>query len=194
MSKLWYALRLQAGREEKIKENLEKRIKSQGLEHLFGQMVIPTEKVQEIGKGGKRRERERKVHSGYLYMEVEVEERPDEDPRFQIANEAYYIVKETPGVGDFIGDRNKPVPMTRGDVNKILRVEEEKPETDDLEVKIDLNKGDQVKVKSGPFENFEGVVDEVFPSQGRVRVTVTIFGRATPVDLEYWQVGQVTQA
>lgn len=191
MAKMWYALRLQSGREEKIKENLEKRIKSQGLEDHFGQMVIPTESIQELGKGGKRRVRERKVHSGYLYMEVDTVEADDEDMKYQIVPEAYYIVKETPGVGDFVGDRNKPMPMSQSDIDKILKTEEERPEGEDVEIDIEFEKGDQVKIKSGPFENFEATVDEVIPAKGMVRVTVTIFGRETPVELEYWQVGAV---
>lgn len=191
MAKKWYALRLQSGREEKIKENLEKRIKSQGLENLFGDMLIPTERIQEMGKGGKRRERERKVHSGYLYLEVDTVPSMDEDDSFVIVPEAYYIVKETPGVGDFVGDRNKPMPMSQADIDKILKTDEERPEADDVPVDIDLAKGDHVKIKSGPFENFEATVDEVLPAKGMVRVTVTIFGRETPVELEYWQVGAV---
>jgi transcriptional antiterminator NusG len=186
----WYALSLQAGREDKIKENLEKRIKSQGIENLFGQMVIPTERVQEI-KEGKRRERERRIHGGYMYLQIETGETGDSDYRWVMAPEAYYIVKETPGIGNFIGEKNRPTVMTTEDVNKILRVEEEIGQGEEPTVKIDLNKGDQVKIKSGPFENFDGVVDEVLPAKGTVRVTVMIFGRAVGVEVEHWQVSPV---
>lgn len=191
MAKMWYALRVQSGREEKIKENLEKRILSQGLEKYFGQMVIPTEKIQEI-KGGKRRERERKVYPGYIYLEVDTVESDDPDNRHQITGDAYFIVKETPGVGDFVGERNKPVPMSSDDVGKILKAQEQVTAGDEPTVAIDLNKGDAIKIKDGPFENFEGMVDEVLPAKGLVRVTVTIFGRATPLELEYWQIGKVS--
>jgi len=191
MAKMWYALRVQSGREGKISENLRKRILSQGLEDLFGEVVIPTEKVQEM-HGGKRRVRERKLFPGYLYLVVETAESEDYEDRFQMAPEAYYIVKETPGVGDFVGDRNKPVPMSDGDVRRILSRDDDVEEGEEVQVEIDLEKGDQVKIKDGPFENFEGVVDEVIPAKGIVRVVVTIFGRPTQVDLEYWQIGKVS--
>lgn len=190
MAKMWYALRVQSGREGKISENLRKRILSQGIDELFGEVVIPTEKVQEI-HNSKRRVRERKLFPGYLYLEVETGESEDFDDRYQMAPEAYYIVKETPGVGDFVGDRNKPVPMSDSDVRRILRRDEDIDEDEPVQVEIDMEKGDQVKIKDGPFENFEGVVEEVVPSKGIVRVVVTIFGRPTEVDLEYWQVGRV---
>ncbi len=192
MAKMWYALRVQAGRENKIKENLRKRILSQGVDELFGEMIIPTEKVVQI-KGSKRQERERRLFPGYLYLEIETGEFDESENRYQMDTDAYFAVKETPGVGDFVGDRNKPIPMSTADVSRILQKEEDmSSKSDEPVISIDLDKGDQVKVKDGPFENFEGVVDEVFPARGMVRVVVTIFGRATPVDLEYWQVGSVS--
>jgi len=206
MPRKWFALSLQAGREDKIKENLEKRIKSQGLEALFGkneagelQMIIPTEKIQEI-RGGKRRERERRVHSGYLYMEVEVVDTGDPDMRWQMAPEAYFIVKDTPGVGNFVGTKSndgrrsviRPTPMSIDDVRRILRIEEETAGEEGAKVEIDLNKGDHVRIKEGPFENFDGVVEEVLPNKRTVRVTVQLLGRATPVEVEVWQVTAVS--
>ncbi|MCA8917698.1 MAG: transcription termination/antitermination factor NusG [Planctomycetes bacterium] len=190
--KMWYVLRVQSSREEKIKENLEKRVKARGLEHLFDRMVIPTETVQEI-KGGKKRERKRKVYPGYLYLEVETDENNGEsaEQRWKINGDAYHLIRETPGVGDFVGDRNQPVPMSDDDVTKILRISEPAEEGDEPVVKIEFAKGDAVKIKDGPFDGFEGNVEEVDPEKGRVQVIVTIFGRATPVELEYWQVEKV---
>ncbi|NUQ34997.1 MAG: KOW motif-containing protein, partial [Planctomycetaceae bacterium] len=164
---------------------------SAGLDSQFGEMVIPVEKIQEI-KGGRKRERERKVYPGYIYLEVETKVTDDPDDKYQMGGEAYFIVKETPGVGDFVGDRNKPVPMSSNDVQKILKAAAPIVAGEEPAVAIDLKKGDPIKIKDGPFENFEGVVDEVIPAKGLVRVTVTIFGRATPLELEYWQVGKVT--
>ncbi|MEZ5991119.1 MAG: transcription termination/antitermination protein NusG [Planctomycetota bacterium] len=189
---MWYVLRVQSSREEKIKENLEKRVKARGLEHLFDRMVIPTETVQEI-KGGKKRERKRKVYPGYLYLEVETDENNGEsaEQRWKINGDAYHLIRETPGVGDFVGDRNQPVPMSDDDVTKILRISEPAEEGDEPVVKIEFAKGDAVKIKDGPFDGFEGNVEEVDPEKGRVQVIVTIFGRATPVELEYWQVEKV---
>ncbi|MCZ7606052.1 MAG: transcription termination/antitermination protein NusG [Planctomycetota bacterium] len=190
--KMWYVLRVQSSREEKIKENLEKRVKARGLEDLFDRMVIPTETVQEI-KGGKKRERKRKVYPGYLYLEVETEEDNAEgaEHRWKINGDAYHLIRETPGVGDFVGDRNQPVPMSTEDVSKILRISEPKEEGEEKVVKFEFAKGDAVKIKDGPFDGFEGNVEEVDPEKGRIQVIVTIFGRATPVELEYWQVEKV---
>jgi transcriptional antiterminator NusG len=190
--KMWYVLRVQSSREEKIKENLEKRVKARGLETLFDRMVIPTETVQEI-KGGKKRERKRKVYPGYLYLEVETNEDNSEgaEQRWKINGDAYHLIRETPGVGDFVGDRNQPVPMSEEDVKKILKISQPSEPGDDTVVKIEFNKGDAVKIKDGPFDGFEGNVEDVDPEKGRIQVIVTIFGRATPVELEYWQVEKV---
>jgi transcriptional antiterminator NusG len=190
--KMWYCLRVQSSREEKIKENLEKRIKARGLEHLFERMVIPMETVQEI-KGGKKRERKRKMHPGYLYLEIETEEDSSDsaDQRWRVNGDAYHLIRETPGVGDFVGDRDQPVPMTEEDVRRILRISEPAEEGEEKVVKVEFAKGDAVKIKDGPFDGFEGHVEEVDAEQGRVQVIVTIFGRATPVGLEYWQVEKV---
>jgi transcriptional antiterminator NusG len=190
--KMWYCLRVQSSREEKIKENLEKRVKARGLEGLFDRMIIPMETVQEI-KGGKKRERKRKMHPGYLYLEIETDEDNTEsaDQRWKINGDAYHLIRETPGVGDFVGDRDQPVPMTEDDVRRILRISEPAEEGEEKVVKVEFTKGDAVKIKDGPFDGFEGHVEEVDPEAGRVQVIVTIFGRATPVGLEYWQVEKV---
>ncbi|MCA8938730.1 MAG: transcription termination/antitermination protein NusG [Planctomycetes bacterium] len=195
MAKRWFALRLQAGREKKILENLEKRIKSQGLEGKFGEMMIPTEIAQSM-RNGKRYERERIVHSGYLYMEVEVTVDDDDEAgtRYVLDPDAYFIVRETPGIGDFIGDGKGPTPVRESEIKKIKGEDDPIAEAKEEVVEVDFKKGDQVKIKSGPFENYEGVVDEVLPTKGIVRVIVTILGRAAPVELEFWQIGQVTSA
>lgn len=190
--KMWYVLRVQSSREEKIRENLQKRVKARGLEHLFDRMVIPTETVQEI-KGGKKRERKRKSHPGYLYLEIETDENRSEnaDQRWVLNGEAYHLIRETPGVGDFVGDRDKPVPMSEEDVRKVLRLSEPEAAGEEPVVRVEFQKGDAVKIKDGPFDGFEGVIEEVFPEKGIVQVTVTIFGRPTPVELEHWQVQKV---
>ena len=192
MSKKWYALRVQSSREEKIQENLQKRVKARGLEALFDRMIIPMETVQEI-KGGKKRERQRKIIPGYLYLEVEtaMETGEDSEQRWRVNDEAYHLIRETPGVGDFVGDRNHPVPMSDDDVRKILKVAEPPAEGEEPALTIEFTKGDAVKIKDGPFDGFEGSIEEIDAEKGRVKVIVMIFGRATPVDLEYWQVERV---
>ncbi|HLU46760.1 MAG TPA: transcription termination/antitermination protein NusG [Planctomycetota bacterium] len=173
MSKEWYVLRVASGRESTVKDALQKKIQLAGLEESVPTVLVPTERVSEI-KGGKKRYRERKLYPGYIIVEMD------------LTDDVWYLIKDTPGIGDFVGSFQKPVPLARDEVDKILSSVKDKEEAP--EVKIDLVPGDGVKIKEGPFENFDGVVDEVFPAKGQVRVMVTIFGRSNPVDLEYWQV------
>jgi len=175
--KAWYVLKVQSSREDTIREALEKRIKIFGLEPYFGQIIVPTERVVE-SKGGKRKVTERKFYPGYIMIEMELNER------------TWFLVHETPGVGDFVGSGGQPVPMSPHEVEKMLgqavAKEEESPR-----LKIDFEKGEQVKIKEGPFENFEGTIEEVLEAKGIVKVIVTIFNRPTLVELEYWQVERV---
>ncbi|MCF6158141.1 MAG: transcription termination/antitermination factor NusG [wastewater metagenome] len=179
MPKTWFVLRVQSNKEDKVKNSLLELIKARGLEHLLTKVLVPSEKVSEI-KGGRKKVMERKIYPGYLMVEVEVDENG------QIPKEVWFLIRETPGAGDFIGGKNKPVPMSGYEVEKMLsEVEhrEEKPRA-----KIEFREGEKVRVKEGPFENYDGVVEEVLPASGRVKVMLTVFGRATPVELEYWQV------
>ena len=176
MGKEWYVLRVASGREESVKEGLLKKIQLAGLEEQIPTVLVPTERVSEI-KGGKKRYRERKLYPGYIIVEME------------LTDEVWYLIKDTHGIGDFVGAHQNPQPLSKPEVEKILNTIKGKEEAP--EVKIDLEAEDNVKIKEGPFENFDGTVDEVFPAKGQVRVIVTIFGRATPVDLEYWQVEKI---
>jgi transcriptional antiterminator NusG len=173
MSKEWYVIRVQSGREEKVRKGLEKRIKAAGAEEIVSRVVVPTETVSEI-KGGKKRVSKKKIFPGYVMVEMEA------------TDEALYLIRETPGVGDFVGSHMKPTPMEDHEVARLLGDMERQEETPKL--KINFQKGESVKIKEGPFENFDGIVDDVNPEKGIVRVIVTIFSRPTPVELEYWQV------
>lgn len=173
MSKDWYVIRVQSGREEKVRKGLEKRIKAAGAEEVISQVVVPTETVSEI-KGGKKRISKKKIFPGYVMVEM--------DP----TDEALYLIRETAGVGDFVGSHMKPTPMEPHEVERLLGNMKSQAEAPKL--KINFQKGESVKIKEGPFENFDGIVDEVYPEKGLVRVIVTIFSRPTPVELEYWQV------
>ncbi|MEW6743040.1 MAG: transcription termination/antitermination protein NusG [Planctomycetota bacterium] len=176
MAKQWYVIRVATNREERVRDNLLVRVKARGLEDRITNVLVPTETVSEI-KGGKKRVVQRKIFPGYIMLEMELDE------------ETWFAVKETPGIGDFVGSDQNPVPMEPHEVEKVLggmQSTEEKPR-----LKINFDVGDKVKIKEGPFENFNGVVDAVNPAKGIVRVTVTIFGRETPVELEYWQVEPV---
>jgi transcriptional antiterminator NusG len=172
----WYVLRVQAGREDQIKENLLRRARAAGLEEKVPTILSPTERVSEI-KGGEKTVAERKIYPGYLMIEIELDE------------QTLFLVKDTPGVGDFLGNPNHPIPMSVAEVEKIT-MEAESKETAPAP-KIEFDVGDNVRIKEGPFLNFDGVVEEVYPEKGVVRVIVTIFGRATPVDLEYWMTEKV---
>lgn len=172
----WFVLRVQSGREDKIREAIERRVKAAGLEADVERVLVPTETISEI-KGGKRRVTRRKIFPGYLVLQM------------SMTDDVWYVIRDTPGVGDFLGAHGKPTLMEPHEVEKLLgemQTGAEKPK-----LKIDFQKGDSVKVKEGPFENFEGIVEEVNPVKGIVRVIVTIFGRPTPVDLEYWQIEPV---
>ena len=172
----WYVVRVQSGREETVKDGLLRRVKSMGLEGKISNVIVPTEKVTEI-RSGKKTVREKKLYPGYIMIEME----QDKD--------AWFLVRETPGIGDFLGLK-EPIPMAEHEVNKML-VDQSGTEDEKPKIKIEFQKGDTVRVKEGAFENFDGLVEEINAQKGLVGITITIFGRATRVDLEYWQVEKV---
>jgi transcriptional antiterminator NusG len=174
---VWYVLKVQSGREDTIRDALERRVKIQGLQRFFGRIVVPTEKITEI-RNNKKRVVERKSYPGYIMVEMELNEK------------TWFTVRETPGVGDFVGAHGTPTKMTTDEVNKMLGQQAEVAEKPP-QVKIDVERGDRVKIKDGPFENFEGTVEEVTEARGLVKVNLIIFNRQTPVDLEYWQVERI---
>jgi len=179
-TKNWFVLRVASNREDQVRDALERKVKIENLGDLIGRILVPTERIKRV-KGGQQKVAERKLYPGYVFVEMEL------NHDGTIPERAYYLFKDTQGVGDFIGQRNKPSAMGVKDVEKML-VEAEKSETAGAsQVKVEFQKGDAVKIKEGPFENFDGSVDEIFPDKGVVRVIVTIFGRATPLELEYWQ-------
>ena len=182
MPKNWYVVRVQSGKEDQVRESLERRVKTEGLQEQISRVLVPSERVSEI-RGGQKRVRERKIYPGYIMVEIEI---PEGD---EIPQKAWFIIRETPGIGDFLGDGNRPIPMSRPDVEKILGDVEQKEEAP--KIKIGFSGGEAVRIKEGPFENFEGTVEEVSPAKGTVKVIVTIFGRPTPVELEYWQIERV---
>jgi len=169
----WYIVRVQVGREDRIRQRLLLRIKQAGLEDKVPEVLLPVETITDI-KSGKKRVVKRKLFPGYLMVQMDLDD------------DVWFVLKETSGFGDFVGARGKPVPMTDEEISKILGTMEESREKPKLSVQFD--KGDRVKIKQGHFENFDGVVDEVNLEKGLVKVIVTIFGRATPVELEYWEV------
>lgn len=169
----WYVVRVASNREDRVRDNLLARVKAQGMQEKIRSALVPTEKVTEI-KGGRKKVLQRKLYPGYIIVEMVLDE------------DSWYMVRGTAGIGDFVGAEQMPVPMEHHEVEKLLggiEAQKEKPQ-----VKIDVKVGDRVKVKDGAFENFSGIVDDVNTQKGLVRVILTIFGRETPVELEYWQI------
>jgi transcriptional antiterminator NusG len=172
----WYVVRVQSGREESVKDGLLRRVNAAGLQPKITNVIVPTEKVTEI-RSGRKTVREKKLYPGYIMIQM----LQDKD--------AWFLVRETPGIGDFLGLK-EPIPMAEHEVNKML-VEQTGAEEEKPRIKIDFQKGDTVRVKEGAFENFDGIVEEINSQKGLVGITITIFGRATRVELEYWQVEKV---
>jgi transcriptional antiterminator NusG len=174
--KNWYVVHTQTGSEDKVKTALENKIIAEGLQDLIGKVIIPTEQVSEV-RSGKKKISKRKFFPGYLLVEMELNEK------------TYLFVKTAPGVTGFIGLGKKPMPLPQGEVDNIIKRTEQtqaKPSP-----KIVFEKGEQVRVTEGPFLNFNGSVEEIHPEKGKIKVSVSIFGRATPVELEYWQVEKI---
>jgi transcription termination/antitermination protein NusG len=173
----WYILKVQSNRERSIAEALERKMRIEGLDRFFDQVIVPTEKVTEF-KGGKKKVVERKLYPGYIVVHM------------HINDDTWFAVRETSGVGDFTGAGGKPTPMLAHEVAKIIQTEEE--ETSEApKLDIRFHSGDKVKVKEGNFESFEGEVNTIDEASGRVTVMINIFGRSTPVELEYWQIEAV---
>lgn len=174
--KHWYVVHTQTGREEHVKTTLESRTQQFNLQDKIAQVLIPTEKVSEI-KSGKKTISTRKFFPGYVLIEMEM------------SDETWYLVKNTPGVSGFIGSGKKPLPLNDSEVNGIIKQAEEKKEKPTP--KVIFEKGESIRVKEGPFVNFNGTIEEVNPNKGKLKVMVSIFGRTTPVELEYWQVEKI---
>lgn len=174
----WYVLKVQSNRERTIRDNLKRRMRQEGLEEFFGEIVIPTEKLVET-KGGKKRVTEQKLFPGYLMVQM------------VLNDDTWYLVRSTSGVGDFTGAAGKPLPMQPHEIQRMLGAETSKKEEAPLKVKVDFQTGDHVKIKDGAFESFDGTIEAIDEANGKITVLIQIFGRPTPVDLEYWQVERV---
>ncbi len=177
MAHEWYAVRVRVGQEDQIKASIESRFRSAGREDKLERIFIPSEKVSDV-RDGKTRVVRRKVFPGYIYIKVEMSE------------EIRLLIVETPGVSGFVSTQPyKPEPIPEEEMRKLLDAYDR---TDDsVKPRIEFEIGEVVKIKEGPFENYEAVVDEVYPARGVVRVSVNIFGRKAPLELEVWQIEKV---
>jgi transcriptional antiterminator NusG len=180
----WFVLRVASNKEDSVRQTLLRKIKIEGFEHLVNRILVPTEKEKTI-KAGKQRITDKKLYPGYVFVEMKLED----DGR--IPQDVFFLIKETTGVGDFIGTAGRPSPMSMPEIEKMLQAS--KPAEEQPVVKMEFVAGDHVKISEGPFENMEGSIDELLPDQGKVRVIVTIFGRATPIELEYWLIEKIDE-
>ncbi len=177
----FFVVHVLSGQEQKIHDNIQKRIKTEEMEDVIFDVLIPTERVQEI-KRGKKTETTRKFFPGYIIVNMHL---LTEDNA--LVDRSWYFIRESTGVIGFAGSSNdRPIPMRRKEVEGMLAQMKEREES--VKPKIEFEVGDKVKVADGPFQNQNGVVEEIDPERGKLRVSVSIFGRETPVELEYWQV------
>ena len=172
----WYVIHTLTGQEEKVRTALQRIIETNTSGGSIAQVLVPMEKVSEV-KAGKKKISERRVFPGYVLLQM------------ALSDDTWYLVKSIPGVAGFVGSGIRPVPLREEDVSQILQASQEKMEKPIP--KVIFEKGEGVRITEGPFNNFNGVVEEINPEKGKLKVMVTIFGRSTPVELEYWQVEKV---
>ena len=173
----WYILKVAFNREESIADALRKRVKMEGMDEFFGDIVVPSEDVATFTRDGKRRISKRKLLPGYIMVNM------------AINDDTWFLVRETNGISDFTGAAGKPMPMEPADVERFVK----RPAVDDeeeapIKTAIPFKVGDRVRVKEGNFENQEGEVDAVDEANGRITVIINIFGRSVPMELDHWQV------
>lgn len=176
MAKNWYVVHTYSGFEGKVKAAIEERVRSLGLEEKISKILIPTEEVVEI-KSGEKKVSTKKFYPGYILIEMELDD------------ETWHFVKNTPKVTGFVGRGTTPAPLTSEEVDAVVRQIE--TVASHPQVKFQFREGDSVRIIDGPFTNFSGIVEDINPDQGRMRVLVSIFGRETPVELDFLQVEKV---
>lgn len=176
MAMRWYIIHAYSNFEKKVAESIEDQVRQKGLEHLVEKILVPLEKVVEVRRGRKV-DAERKFFPGYVLA------------RMEMTDQAYHLIKNTPKVTGFLGSDNKPMPITDKEAERILNQVQEGVDRPKPSIMFEI--GENVRVSDGPFASFNGVVEEVDEERARLKVEVSIFGRATPVDLEYGQVEKV---
>ena len=179
----WYILKVQVNREKGICEALTRRVKQAGMESYFDDILVPTEDVREFSKSGKQRVVKRKLYPGYIVVHM------------AINDDTWFLVRETPGIGDFTGAVGKPASLSQQEIDRIMATTRPKVEDEDaadaIKTSIRHKVGDRVRVKEGYFQNYEGDVSKIDERNGRIEVMINIFGRPNPVELDHWQVEDI---
>lgn len=170
----WYAIHTYSGYEDNVSRNLKQRIESLGFEDKIFNVLVPKEKKIRI-KGGKREVIEEKIYPGYVLVEM------------LVSDDSWYVVRNTPNVTGFIGAGTVPTPLAQEEIDVLM----ERMGVEEPQYQVDVQVGDRVKVTDGPFKDFDGAISEVDPERGRVKVLVTIFGRETPVELDFLQMKKI---
>ncbi|NLW17303.1 MAG: transcription termination/antitermination protein NusG [Firmicutes bacterium] len=175
MDKKWYVIHTYSGYENKVKTNLEKRVQSMEMEDKLFRVLVPMEDEVEVARDGKKKLVKKKVFPGYVLVEMIV------------TDDSWYVVRNTPGVTGFVGAGTKPIPLEEHEIRRILR----QLGGEEVKVRIDFEVGESVRIISGPFENFTGIIEEINQERQKVKVRVSLFGRETPVELDYTQVDRI---
>ena len=179
MHSQWFVIHTLSGQEQKVKESIEKRLKAEEMGEYINEVLVPMERVAEV-RGGKKTVTNRKLYPGYVFIDIAL---LDENKR--IIEKPWYFVRETQGIIGFVGgDRPSPTPD-----DEIASIKAQIAESDESEKpKMQFSVGENVKINDGPFISFSGLIEEIDPEKGKLKISVNIFGRNTPVELEYWQV------
>lgn len=175
----WFVLHTLSGQEQKVKESIEKRIKPEEMGEYINEVLVPMEKVAEV-RNGKKTVTNRKLYPGYVFVDMIL---LDENNR--VIEKPWYFIRDTPGIIGFVGGE-RPTPTSADEIESIKSQVSDSEETE--RPKVAFNVGETIKINDGPFLNFSGAIEEIDPDKGKLKVTVNIFGRNTPVELEYWQV------
>ena len=179
MQSQWVVIHTLSGQEQKVKESIEKRLKTEEMEEYVNEVLVPMEKVAEV-RNGKKTVTARKLYPGYVFIDIVLL-----DDNKRVIEKPWYFIRETQGIIGFVGGE-RPAPASS---EEIASIKEQISDSEDHEKpKVNFEVGETVKINDGPFLNFSGVIEEIEPDRGKLKVTVNIFGRNTPVELEYWQV------
>jgi transcriptional antiterminator NusG len=179
MKTQWFVIHTLSGQEQKVKESIEKRLKAEEMGEYIKEVLVPMEKVAEV-RSGKKTVTTRKLYPGYVFIDIALL-----DDNNRVVEKPWYFIRDTPGIIGFVGG-DRPTPTPADEIDSIKAQISESEDTEKPKVHFDV--GETIKINDGPFLNFSGVIEEIEPERGKLKVTVNIFGRNTPVELEYWQV------